>query len=31
MKTMLQKQPSKRATAEDVLGHDWLNDDNLED
>ena len=24
---MLQKQPNKRATAEDVLAHDWLNDE----
>lgn len=27
MKIMLQKAPQKRATAEDVLAHDWLNDD----
>lgn len=27
MKVMLQKAPGKRATAEDVLAHDWLNDD----
>ena len=27
MKTMLQKVPSQRATAEEVLSHDWLNDE----
>lgn len=27
MKSMLQKSPQKRATAEDVLAHDWLNEE----
>ena len=26
MKLMLEKQPAKRATAEDILAHDWLNE-----
>lgn len=27
MKSMLQKVPTKRATAEDVLSHEWFDDD----